>query len=132
MSDRPPTLDRRTLLRALLGTAAAPAAWLIACRGTDPRPLAAALRGRLRRPAPAAILGERLAAENPREDDARALAARLTADLAWTPDLPAAELDRRLVEAIRADFREGRTLSVGGWVLSATEGRVAALVALAG
>jgi hypothetical protein len=134
MSPMSDSLDRRELLLALLGAAAVPAGLLTASCATGPdlRPLAAALRGRLRRPEAAVILGRRLAAENPREDEKRALAARLTADLEWSPELAGAELDRRLAEAIRADFRDGRTLSVGGWVLSATEGRVAALVALTG
>ncbi len=133
MSRAKPDLDRRELLGALLG-AAIPASLLTAScsTGPDPRPLATALRGRLHRPEAAVILGRRLAAEHPREGAARELAARLTADLAWLPELAAPELDRRLGEAIRADFCDGRTLSVAGWVLSATEGRVAALVALVG
>ncbi len=133
MSPTPPELDRRELLLALLGGAAASASLLTACgAGADPGPLAAALRSRLRHPEAAAEVGRRLAAENPGEDEKRGLAERLAADLGWSSALPGAELDRRLAEAIRDDFRQGRTLRVGGWVLSATEGRVAALLALAG
>ena len=134
MSRAKSDLDRRELLLALLGAAAVPAGLLTAscATGPDPRPLAAALRGRLRRPEAAVVLGRRLAAEDPREDEKRALASRLAADLRWSPGLAGKELDKRLGEAIRADFRDGRTLSVAGWVLSATEARTAALVALAG
>jgi hypothetical protein len=131
-ANRSAELDRRELLVALLGGAALPAAIAACATGPDPRPLASALRGRLRRPEAVRSIGRRLAAENPAEDRARALAARLTEALAWSPEVPGEELDRRLAEAIRADFREGRTLTVAGWILSATEGRVAALLALVG
>ncbi len=124
-------LDRRELLTLLLGAAAAPAGLLSGCApGPDPHLLAESLRRRLHRAEAAGRVGKRLVGENPRQGDLEALAARVAETLQWTPELEGAEFDRRLVEAIRADFAAGRTLGVGGWVLSATEVRVAVLVAL--
>ena len=51
--------------------------------------------------------------------------------LALVPDdVDSAGLRSALVEAIRADFDEGRTFRHEGWVLSRTGGRLCALAAL--
>lgn len=40
------------------------------------------------------------------------------------------KLHQRLRERVRADFRDGRTVKLNGWILSETEARLMALIAL--
>lgn len=56
----------------------------------------------------------------------RELGASVTAEAVEGSDLA---LRRRLGERIRADFAEGRTLLVGGWLLARTEVQLALIVA---
>lgn len=58
------------------------------------------------------------------------LAQRLAAELAWRETMTRDELADHLLARIQRDFEEGRTLRVKAWVLSQTEVRWAALVAL--
>jgi hypothetical protein len=127
-----PRLARREVVLALAAVAAVPGLLVSCRRRVEPGALAAALAESLRRDEPVRTLGRAVLAEHREEGDAATLAARLATDLGWTAGLGGAELDRRLGERIRADFRQGRILVVGGWHLAATEARVAALVALVG
>lgn len=58
------------------------------------------------------------------------LAQRLAAELDWREAMAPDELAAHLLARIERDFEEGRTLRVKSWVLSQTEVRWAALVAL--
>ena len=81
------------------------------------------------------VVGRRAHEVLPEGDDAEALAAAL-APIGGLP-IPtddAVTLENRLtttVEAITADYRAGRTVDLDGWVLSETEARLCALIALA-
>lgn len=55
--------------------------------------------------------------------------ARLTR-LLFGGTAPAAEARAHLVEAVVADFREGRTFMIDGWLMSRTEGRLCAALAV--
>ncbi|HEX9799200.1 MAG TPA: hypothetical protein VGC00_03420 [Thermoanaerobaculia bacterium] len=131
MTNRSRGVARRELVLALAALSVAPGLLVSCRRRPDPRALAAALAARLRRDEAVRALGRAVVATHPEESDAGALAARLAAELGWTPDAPGAELDRRLGERVRDDFRLGRLLVVDSWRLAATEARVAALLALA-
>lgn len=75
-----------------------------------------------------AAIGEAYLAAEPAEADR----ASLFAALGIAPDAvgdPNAQLDA-LAGEIHLDFEEGRTVRLGGWLLSLTEARLAALVAL--
>ena len=121
---------RRELVLTLAVAVVAPGLLVSCRRRPDPDALAAAFAARLRRDDAVRVVGRAVAAAYPAESDPEALTARLVADLGWTPGQPPAELDRRLGERIRDDFRRGRLLVVASWQLAATEARVAALVAV--
>jgi hypothetical protein len=86
----------------------------------------------LRNPASAIALGRAYLAARPEEADLARLARALESALGVRPGDPPAELRRRLVARIRADFEQEEVVAVGGWWLSQTEARVTALAALAG
>lgn len=123
---------RREVVLTLTAFAVAPGLFVACRRTTDPTALAAALAGRLRRLEAVRAVGRAVVGEHPGEADESQLAEFLATALEWSPELSAEELDRRLGERIRDDFRQGRLLFVDGWRLSATEARMAALVALVG
>jgi hypothetical protein len=114
-------LDRRRLLAIL---AAAPLAALVAS-GFDVSVAPAAatsLSPTARRRI--AVVGRAYLAAAPDERDATRLAAELGLHG------PGALALDRLRRAVQADYEGGRTVSVSGWLLSLTEARAAALVAL--
>jgi len=123
---------RRDVVLTLTAIAVAPGLFVACRRAVEPRALAAALAGRLRRLEAVRAIGRAVVHEHPGEADPQRLAEGLAAALQWRPERPGEELDRRLGEQIRDDFRQGRLLIVDSWRLSATEARMAALVALVG
>ncbi|GAB4525265.1 MAG: hypothetical protein Tsb0010_08990 [Parvularculaceae bacterium] len=80
----------------------------------------------------AAALGRAILGETRADRDA--IAARLCARIALSPDAalaqPAAALQRACAAQMRRDFADGETVSLEGWVLSATEADLYALAAL--
>lgn len=130
------SLDRRTLiasLPALLGAGTL----LLSCRGDDAREAALQpLVAELEPVGGAAGLGERSLAELrsrrllPLRGPSRAsLARELLPGDEWRKGLPAVR--GALAERIRADYDEGRTVDVDGWILSETELHLLAYAALA-
>jgi len=116
-------IDRRQFLR--LSAAGTAAVALVACARDD------ADDARLAQPALLAVLGAdvvrdlglRYRRETPSENDQ----ARLRAAIGASHRTQAS-----LEELIKADFAEGRTVVVNGWLLSATEARQCALYSLVG
>jgi len=130
MSSLDNSSTRRDVVLTLAAVAVAPGLFVACRRAADPEALAAALASRLRRLDAVRAVGRAVVGEHAGESDPRQLAQQLAADLEWRPSLAGEELDRRLGERIRDDFRHGRILTVDSWRLSATEARVAALVSL--
>lgn len=125
-----PWLTRREWLFAA-GAALVHAGLASACGvgpGEAASPMARALRETRRDPAAAAAVGQRclevLEAPPPRD----ALVAALAGD-ALTPATPVEVIRRHLRERHRADFAEGRTVEVDGWILSRTEAQLYMLLA---
>jgi hypothetical protein len=90
--------------------------------------MARALRTARRDPAAAGAVGRRCleVLEAPPSRDA--LVAALAGD-ALTPATPAEAIRSHLRERHRADFAEGRTVEVDGWILSRTEAQLYMLLA---
>jgi hypothetical protein len=115
----------KTGRRALIGGmatlgAAALLPWPATAAVTDPTDLLSVLSD----PRGAARIGASYLALHPGEADAAALSARLLDETG--PGAPADRLRRR----IAADYAARRTVSVDGWILSATEARLTALAHL--
>ncbi len=122
------SLSRRALLLAL------PAAGVLgACRAIwsddelAERLVAATV---WKRPWPWRRLGKAYLEANPAARDRRRLIGELARRIGWWHLARPAGLRPRIRERIRDDFRTGRTTLVAGWVLSETEVRLAALVAV--
>jgi hypothetical protein len=109
----------------------------VACIRWDGHPVrrwAAQLSGVLRHQAAAGQIGRAYLRAHPSEADPERLIAGITGGWEQGP----AELDRlgrdalrlRLREQIRADFAQGRTVLVEGWVLATSEARLFGLSAL--
>lgn len=75
-----------------------------------------------------ATIGRRYLAVTAGENDARTLRPLVGMSDEQRVDVDA--LERRFDTAVRQDFAAGRTVLVDGWVLSLTEARLAAIVAL--
>lgn len=117
----------RALVGAFLLAGAARALWrptTAGGRGDWTRRLVASVR----EPESAAWVGRRYLASAPEEADAARLAAALSAGLA--PDLDGAALRRALAAGRRRDFAQREIVVLDGWVLSRSELRLCALVAL--
>jgi hypothetical protein len=122
-------MTRRRLL-GHLGTGLGLGAFALAgCARRDLTPLGEAL-ARLtgEREAAVAIGGAYAAAHD--EDSHRDLLERLAVDLDWREGQTDAELAASLRLRIETDFRDARTVRVESWILSQTETRWAAVVAL--
>jgi hypothetical protein len=122
-------LTRRDLILSLLGLAAGGVLGVRDLRGETrcPAALVAVLRDR----ASAIALGREYLAGRPEEADLARLARALETALALPAGDPSpAELRERLAARVRADFEQEEIVVVGGWWLSRTEARVAALAAL--
>lgn len=80
----------------------------------------------------ARAVGERYLALHPEEGDSAKLADTIygASPLSrnWKPS--GAVAHKHLKEKIKKDFEQGRTVCLDGWILSRTEGRLCALVAL--
>lgn len=118
----------RSTRRALLvasGAAAAvlPLSWRRAWAGTTD---ADRLRAAVADPASAALLGRAYLARFPEDADRARLAAAIMMSLSGEAQDGGA-LRQRLRARIRGDFRDGATVALGGWILSRTEARLAAL-----
>jgi hypothetical protein len=77
----------------------------------------------------AKAIGRTFLDENPREKRDQ-IASRLAVDLEWSSGMTDEDLAARLLAQIERDFRDAKTVQVDGWVLSQTEARWAALVAV--
>jgi hypothetical protein len=131
-------MSRRFVLQLLgwwIGLGASPLRSLAALGATSSDrtvPSDAALR-LLRHRASAAAIGHQFLREHPNEADRDRLRGLLALP-SFAGDLPWTEIARhraRLRAIHREDFRSGRVVDLGGWMLSLTELRLAALVALA-
>jgi hypothetical protein len=126
----PATLSRRSILRYLVAGLGAGGLGLMGCRRSDPARLVAPLRELARHPESLAAIGQAFLEEYPREN-LETITEWLAAKLDWHEGMPADELGRRLGELVRSDFRDSKTQRVSHWILSETEVRWAAVVALA-
>ncbi len=128
----PGPISRRSLLK-LAGTMA----FSVVAVGYRHQPayqglVAGRLRALLPHGAAAAALGTAYLAQVPSEASRDRLVAAL---IGSQPGRAAYDLGQRRLAAhldrrIRSDFAAGRTLSLHGWIVSVTEGRLAALVAI--
>jgi hypothetical protein len=131
-------IARRAVLRA--GAASALLAAVVpghaaTARAAGPAGVVAErLRTLLKRPASAARLGAAYLSLTPQEADEAVLVARLASR--WPGGVPAlaaasdAELAGCVASACRADFAEGDTVILDGWILSRAELRLSALHAV--
>jgi hypothetical protein len=97
------------------------------------RETALRLRAMMRPRSSARAVGLAYLARYPEEADAALLTRRLLAGLGQEPEtarLDDRALRRRVAARVSADFAEGRTASLDGWLLSRTEARLCALAAL--
>lgn len=82
----------------------------------------------------AAVIGQAYLRQIPEAVDAAGLYADILQSLGLTDYAVASmslrEIHRRLRDRVRADFAAGLTVKLDGWILSRTEARVSALVAL--
>jgi hypothetical protein len=124
-------LTRRRLLIAAAGLGAAVVAgpiamWPVVERfaASDP---AALLRGLVTHRGAAVALGRSYLEANPTEAHRADLVRNLVG--ARVP-ASTSRASREVASRIRADYRAGRTVVVEGWVLSRTEARLCALIAL--
>jgi len=120
-------LDRRRFLLLAAGGGAAVVVGLglkLGLGDGDPRTTGAAGPS----PAAAEAVGRRYLEETPAESTEADLRAALPDELA---DVQPGEETARLSAAVHADFDQGRTIELDGWLLSVTECRVAALSAVA-
>ena len=111
--------------------AAAASGPLAGCGGPaplDPETLLRALREGLADRQAAARLGEALRRARPELADREDTLRQLFAPARWR-DVQATEAPARLREQVREDFAHGRTLSVKGWLLAASEAQLYALLA---
>jgi hypothetical protein len=123
-------LSRRTVLRHLATGLGVGAFGLAACARRDLTPLDAALLRLAAEREAAAAVGQVYVADHPDEPRA-ALLQHLAVDLDWRDGLTDPELAQRLLRRIETDFRDAQTSRLDSWILSQTEARWAALVALA-
>ena len=120
-------LSRRSLLRFL---AAGVGFVLFGCRRSDPAGLVEPLRDLTQYPESLAAIGRAFLEQSP-DETLETLTEWLAERLDWREGMAREELGRRLAERVRTDFRDSRTISVSYWLLSETEVRWAAVVALA-
>ena len=80
----------------------------------------------------AARIGRLYLAAHPEEADQRVLLARIEQAVRDSASLSAnaAQAATRLRQTVREEFTRGEALSVSGWILSVTEARLYALIAL--
>ena len=128
--------ERRTTRRGFLvlgGVSAAALAGVGAARlidgGGRRRPLRAVV-GEALQGARIRAVGEAYLRERPGERGAARLVRLLRRRPAWREALDPSDVPGVLADEASADFRAGRTVSVGGWCLSESEARACALTAL--
>jgi hypothetical protein len=110
--------------------AAAAGGPLTGCGGPaprDPEMLLRALGERLADPQAAARLGAVLRRARPELADRESTLRQLFAPARWR-HVQAADAPARLREQVREDFAHGRTLSLQGWLLAASEAQLYALL----
>lgn len=82
----------------------------------------------------ARVIGRAYLEAVPAEGNALRLSDTLMESLNLNPEnaavLAPEQLHQRLRERVREDFRDGRTVKLQGWILSRTEARLMALIAL--
>lgn len=127
---------RRDLLKQLAAAgliASLPASFLVGPARSALEPLAAHLTEVFSHRLSAGVVGRRYLALHPHEANAALLAARIAGTARNYLRLTEAgrgRLRALLVHQQRQDFAAGRTVNVDGWILSRTEARLCALVAL--
>lgn len=131
-----PMITRRRLLLGSLGTGASLLLWPRAARRLSTstcRDLRDRLAGLLEHRDSAWIVGREYLRATPSEATppvlAYLIAERLPLERRALVSATDEELRRLLAASVVADFEEGRTVEIDGWVLSATEARLCALVA---
>jgi hypothetical protein len=125
----PRRVSRRSLLKLMGFGTLALAGGAYAHAPSPNRLLAARLRSLVPHSAAAAVLGAAYLEREPGEASTESLVtelvpARVRLGAALTSD---ERLGALLARSIRADFAAGRTVVLRGWIVSATEGRLAAL-----
>jgi len=120
---------RRELLAWAAGGIALSGFALTGCRSEETIELADVLRPLVDSPDSFLEIGQLVLEENPTMD-LDSLTAELKAAVEWSEAMSEQELGMRLADRVRGDYREGRTLPVGNWILSETEARWAALQVL--
>ena len=132
MTDDRGRLDRRRFLLLAAGGGAAVVVGLglkLGLGDGDPQTTGGAGPSPAAAPdAAAEAVGRRYLEETPAESTEADLRAALPDELA---DVQPGEETARLSAAVHADFDQGRTIELDGWLLSVTECRVAALSAVA-
>lgn len=124
-------ISRRGALRALAWyLALSPTLPLRAGAGDRSEPAPKSAAGLVRYRQAAVRIGRAVLAARPNESDAEQLSRLLGLGFPWTDDRDAAVELEALRVRHREDFLAGRVVVVGGFVLSETESRLAALVAL--
>lgn len=138
MSDT--TIDRRKFISnlfslggiAVLSTPQRSLAWVSTQAGLN-RP-GLPLTQLIRQQESARVIGRAYLEAVPAEGNALQLSDTLLESLNLNTENAAAlapeQLHQRLLERVRADFRDGRTIKLQGWILSRTEARLMALIAL--
>lgn len=138
MSDK--TIDRRKFIGnllclggiAVLATPQRSLAWVTQHAGLN-RP-GMPLTQLIRQQESARVVGRAYLEAVPAEGNALQLSDTLMASLNLDAEnagaLAPEQLHQRLRERVRADFRNGRTVKLEGWILSQTEARLMALIAL--
>ncbi len=127
-------ITRRQFLTVAAGAglatlAVATSPWKALVGTTPPRSAAERLAGLLKHPESARPIGEAYLALAPHEASTARLVSLVAAGAA-AESASDSELRRLVAAGVRDDFSAGRTAEVDGWVLSLTEARLFALVAL--
>lgn len=129
-------ISRRKLLKQLAAAGlvtSLPAPFLASPVRDALRPLASHLTAVFSHAASAAVIGRRYLALYREEADAAVLVARVAGNARnylRLADAAPGELRALLGRQQRQDFAAGRTVTLDGWILSRTEARLCALVAL--
>lgn len=124
-------MDRRQFLGVSAGTVAA--VFALACTGGGETRWDAASLARPELlvalgPETVRDLGRRYREAVPAERDSSALRTAILLSRPWASRLGLGRTS--LADQVRADFAEGRTVVVGGWLLAATEARQCALYSI--
>ena len=119
---------RRQLLQLTAAGLVAPTAGLLGCPAREPDALLDDAMLAWLEPDAVARAGRKVLERGEGWNDAASLRAALLPRMGDAADPSAARAE--LAEAVREDFREDRTLTLDGWIVSETEARLYALAVL--